>query len=196
LKTTTSRAGTALNAVGLSPQFAWTLQLRFWRSTAPPKMDLTGMLVLPPSPSPSPRLGLKQRVRTNPFGNPPCTPESLPKARNALPFTFPLQPATPTLRNSGPNHAKFETFAFSKCRNPLKVCISQSPPRAGVLNRSCRRCSLTRRGTRMLYSKRGESPARPPRLNTMVNLLTLCRKGTTRSRRTSLTRSSGESARK
>jgi|ERR1700730_4962946 len=65
LKTTISRAGTALNAVGLSPQFAWTLQLRFWRSTALPKRDLRGTIVF--QPRPPLRIRLTQLVRINPM---------------------------------------------------------------------------------------------------------------------------------
>src|SRR5438132_14320894 len=70
LKTSISRAGTAVNAVGLSPRFEWTLQLRFWRSTAPHKGDSRSTTVF--QLQRSPRLGLKQPENSN------ATPNEIP----------------------------------------------------------------------------------------------------------------------
>src|SRR2546423_65658 len=66
LKTSISRAGTALNAVGLSPRFAWTLQLQFWRSTAPPKRDSRSTTVF--QLHRNPRLELERPENINPPG--------------------------------------------------------------------------------------------------------------------------------
>src|SRR5256885_17066838 len=66
VKTSISRAGTALNAVGLSPRFAWTLQLQLWRSTAPPKRDSRSTTVF--QLHRNPRLELELPANINPTG--------------------------------------------------------------------------------------------------------------------------------
>src|SRR5437879_9173355 len=66
VKTSISRAGTDLNAVGLSPRFAWTLQLQFWRSTAPPKRDSRSTTVF--QLHRNPRLELERPENINPPG--------------------------------------------------------------------------------------------------------------------------------
>src|SRR5438128_5245264 len=78
LKTSISRAGTAVNAVGLSPRFVWTLQLRFWRSTAPHMGDSRSTTVF--QLQRSPRLGLKQPENSNATPN-----ETLLKIGNFVP---------------------------------------------------------------------------------------------------------------
>ena len=106
LKTIISRAGTALNAVGLSPRFAWTLQLQFWRSNASPKRDSRGTTAFRLQRNPRLELDRPESI------NPPRRSRAFVQRKKAFPFNLLPNPRKKITLPNNSERAKLQHKLF------------------------------------------------------------------------------------